>query len=181
MSVAQGKRVGLCCVRGVVHDSAPVEPSSAMWAQAATAAACGLLPRPLRPHTPVYHVPLVTPLCRAVSAAHMALPWNSRWVRRCERAVDRLYEHCGQHARAGACALPREMFLYSNCDPVVDARRVAAAAEALRKRHRDHGCRHPERCVRECFFVGSGHVDHLRSHPVQYERAVSRLVHEALD
>ena len=170
---------------GVAHDSAPVRASPGRWAQAATAAAVGRLPRALRPRTPVYRVPLLTPLCAAAGAAHMALPWNARWIRRAQTAAPALLEAAAHSSSAGrarpGCALPRSLFLFSDSDPLVDAADVRAQAHALRRRHGACGCPSPESCVRECFFRGSNHVDHLRTHPAQYVDALVRFCRDCTD
>lgn len=181
----QGTALDLRRVRGVAHDSAPVQASPVRWAQAATAAAVARLPHALRPHRPVYDVPLLTPLCTAASAAHMALPWNARWIRRSRTATSALVAAAtaaaGGRGRALACALPRSLFLYSDCDPLVPAADVRTQAQALRRRHTKCGCLHPESCVRECFFHGSNHVDHLRTHPAQYVDALVRFCRECTE
>ena len=176
-------------MRGVAHDSAPVRACPVRWAQAATAVAVGRLPHALRPHSPVYRVPLLTPLCTAASAAHMALPWNAAWIRRSSTATAALFAAargaaccCGRgRVRGRGCALPPSLFLYSDSDPLVPVEDVRAQAQVLRKRHREWGCVHPEACVRECFFRGSNHVDHLRTHPAQYVDALVKFCRDCIE
>ena len=169
-------------VRGVVHDSAPVRPTADLWSQATTAAAVSKLPHFLRPNTPVYHLPVITPICRAVSSAHMTLPWNAKWIRDSTKAYQTLFQASRKNRDDGSrCKLPKSLFMYSDTDPVVDPDNVHSTMKTLQHLHKQHGCSCPECCVRECFFIGSNHVDHLRTHPKRYIDALSRFFADCMD
>ena len=181
----QGDTIDLKRVRGVVHDSAPVRPTADLWSQAVTAAAIGKLPKFMRPTTPVYRLPVITSLCQVTSAAHMALPWNAKWIRDSSSASDKLFQVCSSMNKNRKdntkCELPKSLFMFSDSDPVVDADNVHKSMKHLRENHSKHGCKCPDCCVQECFFTKSNHVDHLRTHPKRYLDALSRFMKDCID
>lgn len=171
-------------VRGVVHDSAPVRPSAGLWAQAATAAAVSKLPKALRPNVPVYHLPLITPLCQACSAVHMSLPWNSRWIHGSMNATDKLLQKQSNNKSSDGnkgCTLAKSLFMFSDSDPVVFPEDVHSRVTTLRSFHKHNGCKNPEHCVQECFFTQSNHVDHLRTHPKRYVDTLASFFKDCVD